>query len=90
MLVALLDDIILDLAGPAGIIFSENQIEWWLKSYQKHMWFKQVFALRLRVEEVGELKAVSGQRLGWQVQSLAGRWCRNSWERREEKPAIIG
>lgn len=48
---------------------------------------KTVFVSRLWVEKVGELKAVCGQWLSWQVQSLAWRWSWNSWEREEGKPA---
>lgn len=79
--VALLNDIILDLVRPAGIIFSEKQcLNFYLKPLRVRLKEKKKnhskyqgaqlaekdessAVLRLWVEKVGQLKAVSGQGL---------------------------
>lgn len=98
--VALLNDIILDLVRPAGIIFSEKQrLNFYLKPLRVRLRKKKNHSkyqgaqlaekdessavLRLWVEKVGQLKAVSGQGLWRQVQSLAWSRSRDScWQRK--------
>lgn len=46
------------------------------------MWTPKIIFLRLWVEQVGQLEAVCGQWLWWEVQSLAWSWSWNSWNKK--------
>lgn len=83
--VALLDDVVLDLVRPAGVIFSgrkkkKSSLKYrCAQSAEGEIKTEALWILRLWVEEVGQLKAVSGQGLRGKVQRLAWSWSRDSW-----------
>lgn len=43
----------------------------------------KMMSLRLWVEEVGQLKAVCGQWLWWEVQGLTWSWSWNGWKQKQ-------
>lgn len=55
----------------------------WVRQTWIYEHIQMIMSLRLWVEEVGQLKAMCGQWLWWQVQGLAWRWSWNSWNQRK-------